>query len=309
MILLEPVVQIDTGPMPHILPQFGPDRSRVAIVAVRGNPIRDHPDGCLGGAEKCLGGAGQGSACVAGGIPAEGAAIARCSLNITSTNAPERPMARYRWHDWRQLRARAGATHGRVGAAGVAALRPGTVAEFHSGIASAIREHRRSQPYPDQRREREYIVKLTKFGGDLVDLRIALSAYGPGILPWVQEACPGHPPGSVEVADERMMVGYSAASPHVTPCRTWITGRGCRSCDVRKRSSGMQATGGSSPRVGGTASANRTEVRGRGNAGPQLDLAMAGPARRRDTAGPSVSAVLLQSRLQVRQTNIGWKWK
>jgi hypothetical protein len=44
--------------------------------------------------------------------------------------------------------------------------------------------------------------------GDLVDLRIALSDYGPGILLWVQEACPGHPPGSVEVADERMMVGY-----------------------------------------------------------------------------------------------------
>ena len=44
--------------------------------------------------------------------------------------------------------------------------------------------------------------------GDLVDLRIALSAYGPGILLWVQEASPGHPPGSVDVADERMMVGY-----------------------------------------------------------------------------------------------------
>jgi hypothetical protein len=43
---------------------------------------------------------------------------------------------------------------------------------------------------------------------DLVDLRIALSAFGPSILLWVQEACPGHPPGSVEVADERMMVGY-----------------------------------------------------------------------------------------------------
>jgi hypothetical protein len=43
---------------------------------------------------------------------------------------------------------------------------------------------------------------------DLVDLRIALSAYGPAILLWVQPACPGHPPGSVEVADERMMVGY-----------------------------------------------------------------------------------------------------
>ena len=45
-------------------------------------------------------------------------------------------------------------------------------------------------------------------GSDLVDLRIALSAYGPSILLWVQEACVGHPPGSVEVADERMMAGY-----------------------------------------------------------------------------------------------------
>jgi hypothetical protein len=43
---------------------------------------------------------------------------------------------------------------------------------------------------------------------DLVDLRIALSSYGPSILLWVQKALPGHPPGSVEVADERMMVGY-----------------------------------------------------------------------------------------------------
>src|SRR6476619_5238072 len=44
--------------------------------------------------------------------------------------------------------------------------------------------------------------------GDLLDLRIALSAYGPGILLWVREACPGHPPGTVEVADERLFVGY-----------------------------------------------------------------------------------------------------
>jgi hypothetical protein len=43
---------------------------------------------------------------------------------------------------------------------------------------------------------------------DLSDLRIALAGYGPNILLWVQEACPGHPPGSVQVADERMMVGY-----------------------------------------------------------------------------------------------------
>ena len=43
---------------------------------------------------------------------------------------------------------------------------------------------------------------------DLIDLRIALSAYGQSTLLWVQNALPGHPPGSVEVADERMMVGY-----------------------------------------------------------------------------------------------------
>jgi hypothetical protein len=45
-------------------------------------------------------------------------------------------------------------------------------------------------------------------GADLVDLRIALSAYGPNTMLWVQEARPGHPPGSVEVADGHMMVGY-----------------------------------------------------------------------------------------------------
>jgi hypothetical protein len=43
---------------------------------------------------------------------------------------------------------------------------------------------------------------------DLIDLRIALSAYGPSTLLWVQPGCPGHPPGSVDVVDERMMVGY-----------------------------------------------------------------------------------------------------
>ena len=43
---------------------------------------------------------------------------------------------------------------------------------------------------------------------DLVDLRMALAAYGPNILLWVREACPGHPPGSVDVADDLMMVGY-----------------------------------------------------------------------------------------------------
>lgn len=44
--------------------------------------------------------------------------------------------------------------------------------------------------------------------GDLVDLRLALAAYGPARLLWVQAACPGHSPGSVELVDERLMVGY-----------------------------------------------------------------------------------------------------
>src|SRR3978361_125760 len=44
--------------------------------------------------------------------------------------------------------------------------------------------------------------------GDLVDLRIALAAYGPTTLLWGQAAGAGHPTGSVDVADERMMVGY-----------------------------------------------------------------------------------------------------
>jgi hypothetical protein len=43
---------------------------------------------------------------------------------------------------------------------------------------------------------------------DIVDLRIALAAYGPNTLLWVQEACAGHPPGTVAVADERLMIGY-----------------------------------------------------------------------------------------------------
>ena len=43
---------------------------------------------------------------------------------------------------------------------------------------------------------------------DLIDLRKALSAYGPNKLLWVQEAGPGHPPGTVDVIDEHMMAGY-----------------------------------------------------------------------------------------------------
>jgi hypothetical protein len=44
--------------------------------------------------------------------------------------------------------------------------------------------------------------------GDLIDLRLAISAYGPGRLLWVQPACPGHPPGTAVLVDERLIVGY-----------------------------------------------------------------------------------------------------
>ncbi len=43
---------------------------------------------------------------------------------------------------------------------------------------------------------------------DLVDLRAALSRFGPSTLLWVAEACPGHSPGSVDVIDRSLMVGY-----------------------------------------------------------------------------------------------------
>lgn len=43
---------------------------------------------------------------------------------------------------------------------------------------------------------------------DLLDLRSALSAYGPAALLWVQETRSGHPPGTVTVADDRLMIGY-----------------------------------------------------------------------------------------------------
>jgi hypothetical protein len=43
---------------------------------------------------------------------------------------------------------------------------------------------------------------------DLIDLRIALAGYGPGTLLWVQPARPGFPPGTVVVADDRLMIGY-----------------------------------------------------------------------------------------------------
>jgi len=43
---------------------------------------------------------------------------------------------------------------------------------------------------------------------DLNDLRQAIAAYGPSVLLWVQAARAGHPAGSVEVIEDRLMTGY-----------------------------------------------------------------------------------------------------
>jgi hypothetical protein len=42
----------------------------------------------------------------------------------------------------------------------------------------------------------------------LLDLRTALNRYGPATLLWVQAARPGHPAGTVEHIDDRLLVGY-----------------------------------------------------------------------------------------------------
>jgi hypothetical protein len=43
---------------------------------------------------------------------------------------------------------------------------------------------------------------------DLLDFRLALAAYGPATLLWVQAARPGRPPGTVTIIDNTLMVGY-----------------------------------------------------------------------------------------------------
>ena len=43
---------------------------------------------------------------------------------------------------------------------------------------------------------------------DLAMLRAALGRYGASTLLWVLEATPGHPPGTVEIADDHLLVGY-----------------------------------------------------------------------------------------------------
>jgi hypothetical protein len=48
----------------------------------------------------------------------------------------------------------------------------------------------------------------TLAANDLIDLRAAVAAYGPATLLWVQQARPGHPPGTVEQVDATLMTGY-----------------------------------------------------------------------------------------------------
>jgi hypothetical protein len=78
MILLEPVIQVGIGSVPHILAQFGADRPRVAVMAIGCDPSGDHPPVTVLAERK----------------NALAAAMSRCSLNITSTKAPERSIAR-----------------------------------------------------------------------------------------------------------------------------------------------------------------------------------------------------------------------
>src|SRR3954471_1348576 len=54
VVLLQPVVQVGTGPVPHILAELGPDRPGVAVMAVGRDPVRDHAGDRLGGAEERL---------------------------------------------------------------------------------------------------------------------------------------------------------------------------------------------------------------------------------------------------------------
>src|SRR5690242_11213250 len=48
----------------------------------------------------------------------------------------------------------------------------------------------------------------TLSANDLLDLRMALAGYGPGVPLWVQPARPDHSPGEVVVVDDTLMIGY-----------------------------------------------------------------------------------------------------
>jgi hypothetical protein len=54
VILLQSVVQVAAGAVLHAFTQLRPDRPRVAVVAIRGHPVRDNIGDCLGGLEERL---------------------------------------------------------------------------------------------------------------------------------------------------------------------------------------------------------------------------------------------------------------
>src|SRR5215213_8337666 len=54
MVLLQLIVQVAAGPVPHTTAQLGPDRPRVAVVAVGRDPVRRHAGHRLRGAEERL---------------------------------------------------------------------------------------------------------------------------------------------------------------------------------------------------------------------------------------------------------------
>ena len=54
VILLQSVVQVAAGAVLHAFTQLRPDRARVAVVAIRGHPVRDNIGDCLGGLEERL---------------------------------------------------------------------------------------------------------------------------------------------------------------------------------------------------------------------------------------------------------------
>lgn len=112
---------------------------------------------------------------------------------------------------------------------------------------------------------------------DLIDLRLALAKYGPNTLLWVQEACVGHPPGSVDVVDEWMMVGYIHRFAHRErvpdlDVRSWL--RMLRNAHAIAR----QSVNGRLVRPSGTTVACTNLIFGRdGNAGPCLGTGWSAP--------------------------------
>jgi hypothetical protein len=54
VILLQSIVEVAAGAVLHAFTQLRPDRARVAVVAIRGHPVRDNIGDCLGGLEERL---------------------------------------------------------------------------------------------------------------------------------------------------------------------------------------------------------------------------------------------------------------